>query len=229
MAFREIGRVREAMVTFTTIMNMPTPMNKDNFDTINDKLYDTYEWSYWKYEKCCIWRKIINPSCKNDDINDCGVSIDGSFALLNSVVVTISQDNSKVIDAVVLSKFCKGYQIWGKKEGTIADEQWKCIHNCQINHNGSLGLMEAAGAIEIFGLSATKYNLRYSKYLGDAYTVSFTKVVESQPYGDETWMCWMLPKTNRKSFKTKKKGFKRGKTMWWKRDFRERQTYWQSY
>ena len=46
MAFREIGRVREAMVTFTTIMNMPTPMNKDNFDTINDKLYDKYEWSY---------------------------------------------------------------------------------------------------------------------------------------------------------------------------------------
>ena len=46
--------------------------------------------------------------------------------------------------------------------------------------------MEAAGAIEIFGLSATKYNLRYSKYLWDAYTVSFTKVVESQPYGDET-------------------------------------------
>ena len=46
MAFREIGRVREAMVTFTTIMNMPKPMNKDNFDTINDKLYDTYEWSY---------------------------------------------------------------------------------------------------------------------------------------------------------------------------------------
>ena len=46
MPFREIGRVREAMVRFTTIMNMPTPMNKDNFDTINDKLYDTYEWSY---------------------------------------------------------------------------------------------------------------------------------------------------------------------------------------
>ena len=46
MAFREIGRVRGAMVTFTTIMNMPTPMNKDNFDAINDKLYDTYEWIY---------------------------------------------------------------------------------------------------------------------------------------------------------------------------------------
>ena len=42
-------------------------------------------------------RKIINPSCKNDDINDCGVSIDGSFALLNSVVVTISQESKVVI------------------------------------------------------------------------------------------------------------------------------------
>ena len=46
MPFREIGRVREAMVTFTTIMNMPTPMNKDNFDAINNKLYDIYAWSY---------------------------------------------------------------------------------------------------------------------------------------------------------------------------------------
>ena len=34
MAFREIGRDREAMVTFTIIMNMPPPMNKDNFDAI---------------------------------------------------------------------------------------------------------------------------------------------------------------------------------------------------
>ena len=42
LAFREIGRGREAMVTFTTIMNIPTPMNKDNFDSINDKLYNAY-------------------------------------------------------------------------------------------------------------------------------------------------------------------------------------------
>ena len=30
------------MVTFTTIMNMPPPTNKNNFDAINDKLYDAY-------------------------------------------------------------------------------------------------------------------------------------------------------------------------------------------
>ena len=44
--------------------------------------------------------------------------------------------------------------------------------------------MEAAGAIEIFSSSVQKYKLRYAKYLGDGDTSSFTKVVESKPYGD---------------------------------------------
>ena len=34
------------------------------------------------------------------------------FASLNGVVAATSPDNSKVIDAVALSKFCKGCQIW---------------------------------------------------------------------------------------------------------------------
>ena len=87
-------------------------------------------------------RETISPSCKNDNLIDCGVSIDGSwqrkgFASLNGVVAATSYDNSKVIDAVVLSKFCKGCQIWEKKERTIVYEQWKCTRNCQINHEGS--------------------------------------------------------------------------------------------
>ena len=45
--------------------------------------------------------------------------------------------------------------------------------------------MEATGTMEIFSSSSRKYNLRYSKYLGDGDTASFTKVVESQPYGDK--------------------------------------------
>ena len=57
--------------------------------------------------------KIINLSCKSDDLIDCGVLIHGSwqskgFASLNSVVATTSHDESKVIDAVVLLQFCKG-------------------------------------------------------------------------------------------------------------------------
>ena len=77
-------------------------------------------------------RKIINLSCKIGDLIDrvlsidgCGVSIDGSwqscgFALLNGVILTTSPDNSKVIDADYLSKFCKGCQIWEKNKEIIA-------------------------------------------------------------------------------------------------------------
>ena len=59
-----------------------------------------------------------------------GESIDGSlqrkgFATLNSGVAATTNDNWKVIDAVVSSKFCNVCQVWGKKEGTIAYEQCK--------------------------------------------------------------------------------------------------------
>ena len=64
MAFSEIGRGREAMVMFTTIINMPPPMHKDNFDAINDKLYDAYMSGATESMKRAAFevREIINPS-----------------------------------------------------------------------------------------------------------------------------------------------------------------------
>ena len=38
MTFYKTDRGSEAMVTFTFITKMPLPMNKNNFDAINDKL-----------------------------------------------------------------------------------------------------------------------------------------------------------------------------------------------
>ena len=55
MAFHEIGRGRKAMVKFRTIMNVPLPINKDNFDNINDnKLYDAYIW----VELLKVWKEL---------------------------------------------------------------------------------------------------------------------------------------------------------------------------
>ena len=61
-------------------------------------------------------RKITNRSCKNDDLIDCGVSIDESWQSKCFAWFYLQQGN-KVIDAAVLSKFYKGCQIWQKKEG----------------------------------------------------------------------------------------------------------------
>ena len=117
-----------------------------------------------------------------------GESIDGSlqrkgFATLNSGVAATTNDNWKVIDAVVSSKFCNVCQYGEKRKGQLLMSSVN--DNCQINHNGTSGSMKTTGAIEIFGASNTKYKLRYSKYLGDGDTASLTKVVQSQRYGDE--------------------------------------------
>ena len=55
---------------------------------------------------------------------DCGVLNGGfwklpGFASLNGIVATTSHDNSKVIYAVVLSKFCKVVKYGKKRKGQL--------------------------------------------------------------------------------------------------------------
>ena len=63
-------------------------------------------------------------------------------------------------------------------------EYWKATHTCQGNHFGSAVSIEAAGAQEIFHLSIQSCNIRYTKYLGDGDSSSFSNVVKSKPYSD---------------------------------------------
>ena len=55
-------------------------------------------------------------------------------------------------------------------------------NECEINHEGSAGAMEAKGVVTCFSSSVEKYNLRYTQYLGDCDTKSFLEVVKSNPY-----------------------------------------------
>ena len=55
---------------------------------------------------------------------------------------------------------------------------------CAINHHESSGAMESAGAISIFCSSLSKFNLRYSHYIGDGDTKAYSKVREARPYGE---------------------------------------------
>lgn len=191
MAFREIGRGHASMITFNSVMNMPSPMTKNNFNAINKKLFDAYEKVALKSmsNAAVEVRESLKPGNKPEDIIDCGVSIDGTwqrrgYASLNGVVAAVSHANQKVIDTSVLSKFCKSCQVWEKHKGTLKYDQWRADHSCLVNHNGSAGSMESAGAIQIFSSSIDQYNLRYSQYLGDGDTGSFNKVVDAKPYGD---------------------------------------------
>ena len=89
-----------------------------------------------------------------------------------------------MIDVFSLSKFCMQCEVHKRINNPIDFECWKATHNCQVNHFGSAGSMEAAGAQEIFHSSIQKYNLRYTKYLGDGDSSSFSNVVKSKSYGN---------------------------------------------
>ena len=59
-------------------------------------------------------------------------------------------------------------------------------HDCQLNHEGSSGAMEPAGAVAIFGRFIERRGLRHTDYLGDGNTSAYNKVRDSKPFGEET-------------------------------------------
>ena len=73
---------------------------------------------------------------------------------------------------------------WESRRRTDAFEEFMYTHEneCEINHEGSAGAMEAKGVVTCFSSSVEKYNLRYTQYLGDGDTKSFLEVVKINPY-----------------------------------------------
>ena len=113
------------------------------------------------------------------------VTMDGTWqrrghASLHGIVTAMI--DKKCVDYEVLSKFCFGCKFWQDKTDSPEYEEWRASHICEINHIGSSGAMESAGAISIFNRSVEKNNLIYAEYLGDGDTSSFKDVVDSEPY-----------------------------------------------
>ena len=89
---------------------------------------------------------------------------------MNGIVTAISGDTGKCTDYRIHTKNCKTCQSWEGREGTDEYEQFISTHepNCDINHQGSLGSMEAAGLIECFQVSEKDRKLRYIKYISSS-------------------------------------------------------------
>ena len=129
---------------FTTFMNMPAPMTKNNYNKITHLRKNAA-------------KKVANKSMRDAalvlkakvDIADVGVSVDGTwkrrgYSSLNGVVTAISVDSEKILDCEVLTKFCNGcaQKQTLKRSDANAYESWKVLHKCKINHTGSSSSME---------------------------------------------------------------------------------------
>ncbi|GFX49795.1 uncharacterized protein TNCV_3073481 [Trichonephila clavipes] len=91
---------------------------------------------------------------------------------MNGVVTVTSVDTGKVIDTEILSKHCVCKD--KKKHGPV----------CKKNFNGYSGRMEVDGALSIFQRSVQRYDVRYTKYLGDGDSKAFDNIVKNEVYDD---------------------------------------------
>ena len=117
------------------------------------------------------------------------VSCDGmwqkrAYSSLNGIFTAVSVETWKAFDYNVLTKKCAQCTVWESRRGTDAFEEFMSTHEneCEINHEGSAGAVEAKGVVTCFSSLVEKYNLRYTQYLGDGDTKSFLEVVKSNPY-----------------------------------------------
>ncbi|GFX49109.1 uncharacterized protein TNCV_3077271 [Trichonephila clavipes] len=53
------------------------------------------------------------------------------------------------------------------------------------NHNGSAGMMETVGMVRIFQRSLSHRSVRYTSYIGDGDSKTFSSITASNPYGED--------------------------------------------
>ena len=80
-----------------------------------------------------------------------------------------------------MTKTCKACQSWESRKDTEEYEKFKTNHDCDINHEGLSGAMEAAGLVECFMSSVQDRKLRYINYIGDGDSKSYSDIVAKDP------------------------------------------------
>lgn len=181
--FRSLGHGHTGIEKFTSLMDMPRPMASSTYDKIANLLSTTA-------------RSIAEESMQdaaedarsvavndNNDIANIGVSVDGAWtrrghSSINCVVTAISLHNGKVIDVEPMARSCKACNLKQpmKESDPVGYSNWKEGHVCKYAYRGSAPAMEQHGTKAMFERSVEKYKVRYTNFLGDGDTKSFSKV-----------------------------------------------------
>ena len=217
-AMRSIGQGFTGAKKFCGIMNMPNLPTKNNYA----KLVNSLKTVFFNVAKESM--KNAAKELKTEDIDECGVSVDGSwqkrgYTSLNGCVTAISIDSRKILDIEPMSRHCKGCEVHNNLDRESNKYKlWKENHtNCKINFKGSAPAMEPEGAERIFKRLVQKHGLYYTKYYGDGDSKSFQRV--ENVYKDdqklveklECIMYWTCAKKNGGSIKEAEKGEERYK------------------
>ena len=168
---------------------MQTPMNKSSYNSTLNNILDVYD---------TLVNDNMNSSAnelisEGEESADVMVGFDGSwqkrgYASNNGVVAAVAVENGKCIDFQVETKTCKACSIWENKK-LMHPEEYNVFHMthdavCKVSHKGSAGSMESSGVVKMFERSENKNRLRYTTFIGDGDSSSYSSVVKAKPYGD---------------------------------------------
>ena len=185
---RTLGHGHAGIENFCTLMNMPKPMTQNNYDKLVLAISAaTKEIAEQTMLDAANDLREHNGALETD-IVDIDASSDGSwqrkgFSSLNGVVTVISVETGKFLDVEPMNRTCKPCSLKADLKRTDPDAyaEWRNSHICKFNYQGSAGGMEPEGAKRIFERSLKKYNIRYTKFLGDGDSKSFSTVKDTYP------------------------------------------------
>jgi len=191
-AMRMIGVGFQGISNFCGLMDMSHGFSPSTY-------YDLVEhiWIAAKTVASIVFRRAVEEEQqKNENAgnvkNHLTVSGDGSwarrgFSSLIGLATLIGKYSGKVLDLVVKSSVCKKCSMWKGNKDDIEFNVWYEEHQstCDINHEGSAGLMEVNSVIEMFERSVSLHNVYYEKYVGDGDTKTFKQLKDIAPYGED--------------------------------------------
>lgn len=176
-AFRCLGLGGAAAKSFASMMNMP----------ISGRL-DKYKKAVYLRMKV-LAEESMNRAAEQAKASGVGqmVSIDGTwmrrgFHSLVGIVTAINPAINKVIDVFPMSKYCQACKMQKNKRDHPA-----CT--CNFDPDKSAGAMESHGTREIFKRSEDLRGLKYSQFLGDGDSKSFSEACNSVDHRIEKLEC----------------------------------------
>ncbi len=207
LGMRSIGQGHSSAKRFSAFMNLPPPLNKNSWTEQTSLLQgvtDDIKEKQLSDAALRLKRTLATqgkvPGLNGDEpdetvkdtLVDVAVTVDASWSSRgmsapHGIVGVISAETRETLDSVTLTRSCPECTKWEGKEDTEGYLEFYENHypECPVNHTGSSGAMEAEGSLVMYERSVDKHKLRYTTYVGDGDSKSYTKVKNAQPYGPD--------------------------------------------
>ncbi|GFW78189.1 uncharacterized protein TNCV_136581 [Trichonephila clavipes] len=195
-AMRTIGQGHAAMATFCGVMDLPPPVAEKSYNNIINKLKLCSKEVAEASMQSAVLEEVTLTNSSDIIISGDGTWKTRGYSSRVGVCSVIGDKTGKCIDAEVMSSFCKGCDSWKRayKKCCLqkclqkpAYQKWKILHvkECLKIHNGSADMMETVGMVRIFQRSLSHRSVRYTSYIGDGDSKTFSSITASNPYGED--------------------------------------------